>query len=246
MAMEDFKWIFYVVVAIVYFIAKSRNKKTAAPTSENQPQQASTSKPVTFEDLLKEIQQSKAPAPKPEPKPVIAYQPPPTPKYQPAPKYVDYDDDVDKDEKDLEDVPYNYRDQDKIYETYEKAKKEAFNRPSLEETMKVEDTVVRYGQFKEYEKHVAPSVASTIAKDFKDKGNIRKAFILSEILNRRHWFSVVSLSLNWLKKFHRIYIISIVIHSGSLGFAKWSTSLQPAFCRYRTLNFVLLQFQHFI
>ena len=83
-----------------------------------------------------------------------------------SPKYEDYDDNIEKDEKDLEDVTYDYRNQDKIYETYENAKKEAFNKASLEETMHVEDTVVKYGRFKEFNKEEVPTVASTIAKEF--------------------------------------------------------------------------------
>lgn len=188
--MEDFKWLFYIVVAIIYFIVKSKNKKTSEQTSDsktfdqNQPT-TSKSKPVTFEDLLKEIQQGKAPnQPKPQPKAVI--QPiAQAPQSRPT-KYEDYDDNIEKDEKGLEDVAYDYRDQDKIYETYEKAKKEAFGRASLEETMKVEDTVMQYGKFKEFTKEAVPTLASTIAKDFKDKRNIRRAFILTEVLNRKY------------------------------------------------------------
>ncbi len=182
--MDDFKWIFYVAVAIIYFIVKSRNKKVASPTSENRPFESgqptsTTSKPVTFEDLLKEIQQSKPSAQKPAPRAI------PLSKPQRSPKNIEYDQ-ITKPGKPLEDANYDYRDQDKIYETYEKAKKEAFNRPSLEETMKVEDTVVKYGQFKEYSQEVVPSLASVIGKEFQEKKNLRKAFVLSEILNRKY------------------------------------------------------------
>ena len=190
--MEDFKWLFYVVVAIIYFIVQSKKKKAAGQTSDSRPFEqnqppTTTSKPVTFEDLLREIQQGKAPAPpkqqpRPTPKPVTLSAPP----QRQSPKYEDYDDNIEKDENDLEDVTYDYRNQDKIYETYEKAKKEAFGRASLEETMKVEDTIMKFGKFKEFTKEVVPTLGASIAKDFKEKGNIRKAFILSEILNRKH------------------------------------------------------------
>lgn len=188
--MEDFKWLFYIVVAIIYFIVKSKNKKATEQTSDNKPfdqnqPKTASSKPVTFEDLLKEIQQGKAPSqPKLQPKTIL--QPVAQAPHSRTAKYEDYDDNIEKDEKDLEDVAYDYRNQDKIYETYEKAKKEAFGRASLEETMKVEDTVMHYGKFKEFTKEAVPTLASSIAKDFKEKGNIRKAFILTEILNRKY------------------------------------------------------------
>jgi DNA mismatch repair ATPase MutL len=188
--MEDYKWLFYLIVGIIYFIIQSKKKKVQQPPSESKPFETNqppktSSKPVTFEDLLREIQQGKAPAPpkpqaKPVPKPISLSQP-----QRQSPKYEDYDDNIEPDGKVLEDVGYDYRNQDKIYETYENAKKNAFNQPSLEDTMHVEDTVMKYGKFKEFSKEATPSLGSIIAKDLKDKGNIRKAFILSEILNRR-------------------------------------------------------------
>lgn len=126
------------------------------------------SKPVTFEELLKEIQTAKA---KPEPKPIA--------------QYTDYEEDLEPEEKSLEKTDYNYRDQDKIYEIYEKAKQEAFQRPSMEETMKLENTIVRFGQFKGYQQEAQPALAAEYAKELQDPANVRKAFILSEILNRK-------------------------------------------------------------
>jgi hypothetical protein len=176
--MEDYKWVIYVIAAL-YFILKSRKKKSP-PESEGKPFELpdTSTKPVTFEDLLREIQSTKTVAP-PEPKPA-PYQ------SKSYPTYEDYDDNIGKEEKDLEEVDYNYRNQDKIYETYEKAKQAAFNRPSLEETMKVEDTVVRFGHFKEYDQQAPPSLASTLGKDLQDPENFKKAFILSEILTRKY------------------------------------------------------------
>ncbi len=178
--MEDYKWVIYVIAAL-YFILKSRKKKAPAESSEGKPFEQSkpntSSKPVTFEDLLREIQGSKTVAP-----------PEPTPAYESRsyPKYEDYDDNLEKEEKDLENVDYDYRNQDKIYETYEKAKQDAFNRPSLEETMKVGDTIVRFGHFKEYDQQVASTLASSFAKDLQNPENFKKAFILSEILHRKY------------------------------------------------------------
>lgn len=184
------KWIVYGAIFLAYYFIKNRAKK-------NQPQQdsipdyqepttsTSTGKPVTFEDLLREIQQAKAPKapePKPEPKPVLKpyYE---APSY---PKYDDYDDKLEEEERDLEDVNYDYRKKDNIYDVYQDAKVAAFNRASLEETMKVEDTVVRFGQFKEYQRLEEPSLASLVAKDFEDPEKVKRAFVMSEILRRKY------------------------------------------------------------
>lgn len=182
--MDEYKWIIYLVLGLIYFFAKSRAKKpqqaeNGEPDYQQPTTSQSTGKPVTFEDLLREIQAAKAPPePKPEPKPYYE-----TPSY---PKYEDYDDDLKDEEKSLEEVGYDSRKDDNIYDVYEKAKQAAFQRPSLEETMKVEDTVVRFGQFKEYQQQEEPSVASLVAKDFENPENVKKAFIMSEILRRKY------------------------------------------------------------
>jgi hypothetical protein len=179
--MEDFKWIIYVLIA-VYLIFRSRKKKSSPPDNDYKPfntdSQPST-KPVTFEDLLKEIQQSKTT--KPEVKKFPA-----KPVYE-KPQYVDYDDDIKSEEEDLEDVNYNNRSESEIYETYEKAKKEAFNKPTYEDSpVDLEGSVVRFKHFKEYDNLSVPSEAQNIAKELQNPDNIKRAIVLSEVLNRRY------------------------------------------------------------
>ena len=79
----------------------------------------------------------------------------------------------------------DYYANDKIYETYENAKKAAFSRASLEETMKVEDTEVKFNQFKEYSKKEGKGLASQYAKELQNPKSFKRAMILSEILNKR-------------------------------------------------------------
>ena len=172
--MPELKIIIWIVLGIIYIISRARKKPTPdAPTrpEEDYPE----NKPVTFEELLKEIQAVKMP------------KAPPQPVMEPAREYqtVDYDDSVKEEEQPLENTNYNYKDHDTIYETYEKAKQEAFYRPSMQETLKLENTIVRFGQFKGYEQQARPSLAREYGKDLQDVTNFKKAFILSEILNRR-------------------------------------------------------------
>jgi hypothetical protein len=164
------KVIIWIIIGIFYLVSRLRKKQenpTTRPT-EHTSEPESFDKPVTFEELLKEIQEAKSPKPKPVPQ---------------KSTYVDYDDDIEPLEKTKTDT--YYRDQDKIYETYELAKQEAFHRPSMEETLKLENTIVRFGQFKSYEQDNSPSLAVQYAKDLREPVNFKKAFVLSEILNRR-------------------------------------------------------------
>ena len=98
---------------------------------------------------------------------------------------VDYDDALEDEAKSLEKTDYTYPQPSKANDIYEKAKQEAFYRPSLEETLKLSDTVVRFGQFKGYEREDRISPAAEFAKEIKDPSSFKKAFIMSEILKRR-------------------------------------------------------------
>ena len=164
-------WIWLIVIVIT-LIARA-NKKKPQQSGHDQPEFGGPeeTKPISFEDLLREIQASKAPA-----KPVIQSQPK-------AVEYVDYDDDLEEESKPLE--KSNYKTEDEIYSTYEKAKSEAFNRASLEETMHVEDTVVKYEKFKGYKRERKVAPATNYIKELRNPSSFKKAFILSEILTKR-------------------------------------------------------------
>jgi len=180
--MDDLKIIFWIILGVIYLFARRKKSPTppaGAPQEEEQsPDPSSQPIPKSFEELLREIQQMKEPAREPLPLPRQERAP------EPEPKYVDYDDDLQDEKKDLEEA-YDYRTEDKTYQAYEEAKAQAFNRPSLEETVKLEDTIVRFKQFKGYEREVRRNDASDILRDFKDPKGFRKAFIMSEILRRK-------------------------------------------------------------
>ncbi|MCA4896336.1 MAG: hypothetical protein ING84_15155 [Cytophagales bacterium] len=173
--MDNIQFWIWLIVIIVTFIARAKKKKPEGDTTTfgGEPIDRRTSpaeKPISFEDLLREIQASKAPQPAPI-----------TTKKQ---EYVDYDDELEE-EAVTERVDYSKRDQDNTFQTYERAKQDAFNRASLEETMKIEDTVVRFGQFKGYQQDTEVNVLAEYVKDLQDPNGFRKAFILSEVLNRK-------------------------------------------------------------
>jgi hypothetical protein len=164
-------WIWLIIIAVT--LISRAFKKKPEQSEHNQPEFGGPqeNKPISFEDLLREIQASKAPA-----KPVVQSQPKTV-------EYVDYDDDLEEESKPLE--KSNYRTEDEIYSTYEKAKSEAFNRPSLEETMHVEDTVMKYEKFKGYKRERKAAPVADYVKELRNPTSFKKAFILSEILTKR-------------------------------------------------------------
>src|SRR6188768_1303097 len=127
----DEKILIYIIIGIIYFLFNRLKKKNPEeqevdrPT--DQPSDTNNPRPVSFEELLREITEGKQPKPA---QPVFEAKP----QYrqpEPEPAYVDYDDNIEEEEKSLEKVTF---DQERTNEIYENAKKMAFNRPSLEES----------------------------------------------------------------------------------------------------------------
>lgn len=184
----DEKIIFYIILGVVYFIFNAlKKKKSDDQANENlPPSRPDTNKPqpVSFEDLLRELTEGKEAKKFPE-SPVNqtkAEDRKPLPKPQPA--YVDYDDDLEEEAKSLEKVSF---DDERSNKAYEEAKKLAFYRPSLEETLKLENVNTTYGRFKEFDVKQDKSPVSEYVKDLRDPKGVKKAFILSEVLNRKHF-----------------------------------------------------------
>lgn len=181
--MDSF-WIFLIITAIS-LIARvlGGNKKGQEERDRRVNEPSTTGQPKTFEELLREIQASKAPQP-PSPKPVV------TPSYETRPTYTpstveDYDDNLEEEEKSLEDTEYTYQKKDNVYDVYEKAKREAFERASLEDTLTLDQTDVRFGQFKEYQKKKKVSSVNPYKHLIRNPESFKKAFVVSEILQRR-------------------------------------------------------------
>lgn len=190
LSIMELKVIFWIIIGLIYFFSKMKKKNPQASGPEEESYHPShggnteTAKPpITFEELLREIQGTKAE--QQQSKPVLYDTPQPVLTSPKEIDYQDYDDDLGKEEKDLEDSEYDYKKEDTIYKTYEDAKSQAFERPSLEESLKLEDTVVKYGQFKGYQKVSQPSFLSEYIRELKDPKGFKKAFIMSEIINRR-------------------------------------------------------------
>ena len=163
-------WIWLIIVVVSFFA--QRRKKLTQNDAPEVPSGTPEAKPISFEDLLREIQSSKIPQA-------------PTAAPQPEATYTDYEAELPDEQQDLEQVDYKRRDEG-AFEVYEKAKLAAFNRPSLEETLKLEDTDVKFGQFKGYQRERSVASAHAFINDLRDPEGFRKAFIMSEVLNRKY------------------------------------------------------------
>lgn len=181
----DFQFWLYVIIGVIYFLSRVLKKQVPPPgkegdgkVTERVPEQRNTQstgpKPMTFEDLLREITEAKQ-----------AHRP----AYEPESRtetVIDYDDDIADEEQDLETIAPEYTTDDtRSNEVYEEARRQAFMRPSLEETMNVRDTEVSFGKFKGFEQEQQRNLLEEYTKDFQDPEGLKKAIVMSEILNRK-------------------------------------------------------------
>jgi len=179
----EYKFWLYVIIGGIYVLSrilkKNSSESTEIPQSprpepKREPGRPQTDIPrqLTFEELLKELTEAKTAA-----KPVT---PPASQR-----NVVDYDDDVEEEEKDLETIEPDYSPKKGTYKVYEEAKTQAFSRPSLEETMKVADTKVEFGKFKVFEEQKKNNLLEEYTSQFQDPEGLKRAVVMGEILNRR-------------------------------------------------------------
>lgn len=176
-------WI-YIVIGVIYFLSKLLKKPEQgpgeAPDTQQpagrrlQPGQASTEKPrqVTFEELLREITEGKQ-APKTEPQPRQEH------------RYESFDNDLKEEAQSLERVDFDEAENARIFQKYEEAQSLANERRSLEETMRLEDTIVDFKRFEAFERKVKRNVVHDYVKIIRDPERLRQAVVMSEILKRK-------------------------------------------------------------
>jgi hypothetical protein len=180
--MDNVQILLYVIIGIVYLISKlSKRSKdpdgSADQETTNRPvrRESSTNRPSaspalgpTFEELLREISEAKRSQ-------TVDHQ------KDSAPAYAS-NDGLKEQEKSV-----HYYDDDHISKVYEDAKKEAFNRPSLEETMLQQSKTIENNLSERKSKAVssAPSVLEMYLEEMRDPEGFKKAVVMSEILQRK-------------------------------------------------------------
>lgn len=182
----DDKILYYVLIGAIYVLYNWMKRKKQSqenpedyepPPGRSQPQ--SKPKQLTFEELLREITEAKQPTPEP----VTEYK-----RSEPArAEYVDYDEDIEGEVVEQEEEKaYDFK-KESTYRQFEEAKQQAFYRKSLEETTRLEDVKMDFGRFKVFDTAQERNLLEEYTKDLRDPEGFKKAVILSEILNRRHF-----------------------------------------------------------
>jgi hypothetical protein len=191
--MDNFQFWLYVIIGLIYLISRMRKKPQGGGEADvpagntdarqERSERRQTRQPErqpTFEELLREIVEGKSePEAEPERRPDPVHQ---------RPVYKNYDDEIEEEvdsREVIEDVNYDYRKQDSIYAQYEGSKREAFARPSLEETMNLDTTDMSYGKFKAFDIHEKRNIGGEYLADLNDPEFLKKAFVMSEILKRK-------------------------------------------------------------
>ena len=179
--MDNLQFWLYVIIGIIYLVSRLRKKQAEQPSEPSQPKREDEvpERPMTFEELLREITEGKT---EKKPEPVV---PSRKPVYEQRREERTQEVIPETEIDDLEEVDYDYKKQDTIYEKYEEAKKQAFQRASLEETMKLSQTEMKFGKFKEFEISNDRDLVSAYLSDFKDPEGLKKAIVMSEILKRK-------------------------------------------------------------
>ncbi len=181
--MGDFQFWLYVIIGAIYLLSRFLKKPEQKPTDVPEygpekpaprfeppvarPKPSTTAMP-TFEELLREITESKK-----QTKPDARSQ-----------EYTNYEDVLEEEEEDLEDVDYDYK-KDKVALEYEEAKQHAFLRPSLEETLNIKDTDTRFEKFKVFNQGSQTNAMDRYLADFYNMDGLKKAIVMSEILQRK-------------------------------------------------------------
>jgi len=164
--MEKIKIIFWIIAALIYFFLQRQKAKSQKPIDmpDLEPQPKPPKKGKTFEELLQEIENTRRKT------------------FESEVETIPRTEIETKKREVLEDTDYDYRQHDQIYQTYENAKKEAFNRPSLEEDAGNAIVFNRTDKYKLKRKSVLASEYRTYLADPK---KIRNAVILKEILTTK-------------------------------------------------------------
>lgn len=185
--MDNVQFWIYLIIGVIYFLSRvlKKSEQQAPEIPQNKPVQGRAPQPrstpselpkqMTFEELLREITEGKQ-VPKTEPR------------RQEKEVLIDYDDDLPEEAQSLEEVVMEEKTdwrKERRNEIYEEGKRQAFARPSLEETMSLRDTDVRFGKFKVFETNNQRNLLREYTKAFQDPEGLKKAIVLSEILQRK-------------------------------------------------------------
>jgi hypothetical protein len=177
-------WI-YIVIGAIYFLSRLF-KKQEQPTGESpEPQRperripgqsgpppTDAPRPMTFEELLREITEGKQ-AQKRPPQPV------------PQPEYESYEKDIVDEARSLEETNFEETERATKWKAYEGIPASNIERRSLEETLRLEDTVVNFRKFDVFENKDQNRLSDDYIRILRNPQTLKQAVVMSEILKRK-------------------------------------------------------------
>ena len=177
-------WI-YIIIGIIFFLSRLLKKPEQASgesgeapvpggrTTRQQPQpSADAPRPLTFEELLREITEGKQGQKR-------------QPQREVVPEYESYEKDPGEEARSLEEVTYDEEEQVSRWKPYEEIPVRAAERRSLEETLRLEDTVMDFRKFDAFEQRVKKKLSEDYIKIIRNPETLKQAVVMSEILKRK-------------------------------------------------------------
>lgn len=180
----DVEFWLYVVIGVVYFLSRLLKKGEQATSEAPKPQRRERPKParpvptpasreaerpMTFEDLLREIMEGKQAQRRPEP----------------VKTYQTEEREADDEAQSLEEVGIDEVQRAPRWKPYEEVPDRAFERQSLEETLHLEDTVVEFKKFEPFQQREEKRLSEEYIKIIRNPESLRQAVVMSEILKRK-------------------------------------------------------------
>jgi hypothetical protein len=142
------------------------------PTIHTEQPAGERPRQLTFEELLREITEAKQ---------VQRRQPEPLPE----PEFESYETEFKEEARSLEQIPYDEAENARIFKVYQDAKNQVFERQSLEETLRLKDTVIDFQKFEAFEKQRQNKLLDDYIRLIRNPQSLRQAVVMSEILKRK-------------------------------------------------------------
>jgi len=176
--MEDNKIWFYIIAAVIYFLTRKKKKKNqpqpnkaSRPTEANRPQQQP--KPVSFEDLLKDITEGRT---EEAPEAEVIEEQSMAPVYEERPT----------EGKTKRESIRHFADEEsrRVYEA--SVARAAEYKSGHDHKFEPDEDYISQKMFKKSEVDSGPTIADEIREGLHTTDNARKAIVYSEILNRKY------------------------------------------------------------
>lgn len=178
-------WI-YIVIGVIYFLSRLLKKPEQAtgesvdtqPTERRRPRQtaqpaAETPRQLTFEELLREIISGKE-AQRSEPDRELI-----------GPTYESYEKDPGEEARSLEEANFDEAESARKWKPYEEIPVRPAERQSLEETLRLQDTVMDFGKFAAFQQKNQQKMSDIYIKIIRNPETLKQAVVMSEILKTK-------------------------------------------------------------